>query len=91
MLGPTRAQHPLPDGERVDVDGEFLTLHLDPPRIRATGAAPFSSGGGMSPAACEVAAQAADVLLVWPDIHRHARRPARPRRRPRPHHVPPTS
>jgi alkanesulfonate monooxygenase len=53
-------------GERVDVDGEFLSLHLDPPRVRATGPAPFYFGG-MSPAAREVAAQAADVFLMWPD------------------------
>lgn len=53
-------------GERVDVDGEFLSLHLDPPRVRATGPAPFYFGG-MSPAAREVAAQAADVFLIWPD------------------------
>ena len=53
-------------GERVDVDGEFVSLHLDPPRIRATGPAPFYFGG-MSEAAREVAAQAADVFLMWPD------------------------
>lgn len=53
-------------GERVDVDGEFLQLALDPPRIRATGPAPFYFGG-MSEAAREVAAQAADVFLMWPD------------------------
>ncbi len=53
-------------GERVDVDGEFVSLHLDPPRIRATGPAPFYFGG-MSDAAREVAAQAADVFLMWPD------------------------
>ncbi len=56
-------------GERVDVDGEFVSLHLDPPRIRATGPAPFYFGG-MSEAAREVAAQAADVFLMWPDTLR---------------------
>jgi alkanesulfonate monooxygenase len=61
-----RALRLLLDGERVDVDGEFLSLHLDPPRVRATGAAPFYFGG-LSPAAREVAAQAADVFLLWPD------------------------
>src|SRR3712207_1915084 len=61
-----RALRALLDGERVDVDGEFLSLHLDPPRVRATGAAPFYFGG-LSPAAREVAAQAADVFLLWPD------------------------
>ena len=53
-------------GERVDVDGEFVSLHLDPPRITATGPAPFYFGG-MSEAAREVAAAAADVFLMWPD------------------------
>lgn len=61
-----RALRALLRGERVDVDGEFLSLHLDPPRVRATGPAPFYFGG-MSPAAREVAAQAADVFLMWPD------------------------
>lgn len=61
-----RALRALLHGERVDVDGEFLSLHLDPPRVRATGPAPFYFGG-MSPAAREVAAQAADVFLMWPD------------------------
>ena len=61
-----RALRSLLHGERVDVDGEFLSLHLDPPRVRATGPAPFYFGG-MSPAAREVAAQAADVFLLWPD------------------------
>lgn len=61
-----RALRLLLDGERVDVDGEFVSLHLDPPRIRAIGRAPFYFGG-LSPAAREVAAQAADVFLLWPD------------------------
>jgi alkanesulfonate monooxygenase len=53
-------------GERVDVDGEFVSLHLDPPRVTAVGPAPFYFGG-MSEAAREVAAVAADVFLMWPD------------------------
>jgi alkanesulfonate monooxygenase len=53
-------------GERVDVDGEFVSLHLDPPRVTAVGPAPFYFGG-MSEAAREVAAAAADVFLMWPD------------------------
>jgi alkanesulfonate monooxygenase len=61
-----RALRLLLDGRRVDVDGEFLSLHLDPPRVRATGPAPFYFGG-LSAAAREVAAQAADVFLLWPD------------------------
>jgi alkanesulfonate monooxygenase len=61
-----RALRLLLDGERVDMDGEFVSLHLDPPRVTAPGPAPFYFGG-MSPAAREVAAQAADVFLMWPD------------------------
>ena len=61
-----RALRRLLDEQRVDVDGEFLSLHLDPPRVRAAGPAPFYFGG-LSPAAREVAAQAADVFLLWPD------------------------
>jgi alkanesulfonate monooxygenase len=61
-----RALRRLLAGERVDVDGEFVSLHLDPPRIRAIGRAPFYFGG-MSPAARDVAAEAADVFLMWPD------------------------
>jgi alkanesulfonate monooxygenase len=53
-------------GERCDVDGEFVSLHLDPPRVTALGPAPFYFGG-MSEAAREVAAAAADVFLMWPD------------------------
>lgn len=65
-----RALRALLHGERVDVDGEFVTLHLDPPRIRAVGPAPFYFGG-MSEAAREVAAAAADVFLMWPDTLPH--------------------
>lgn len=57
-------------GERVDVDGEFVSLHLDPPRVTAVGPAPFYFGG-MSEAAREVAAAAADVFLMWPDTLPH--------------------
>jgi alkanesulfonate monooxygenase len=61
-----RVLRALLDGNPVDVDGEFLQLRLDPPRIRAAGRAPFYFGG-MSDAAREVAARAADVFLMWPD------------------------
>lgn len=61
-----RVLRSLLDGEHVDVDGEFVQLRLDPPRVRAVGRAPFYFGG-MSDAAREVAAQAADVFLMWPD------------------------
>jgi alkanesulfonate monooxygenase len=55
----------LLDGKPVDVRGEFLSLTLDPPRI-ANGCPPFYFGG-LSDAARDVAARAADVFLMWPD------------------------
>jgi alkanesulfonate monooxygenase len=57
----------LLDGKPVDVAGEFVRLTLDPPRIRpASGCPPFYFGG-LSDAARDVAARAADVFLMWPD------------------------
>jgi alkanesulfonate monooxygenase len=55
----------LLNGKPVDVRGEFVSLTLDPPRI-AKGCPPFYFGG-LSDAARDVAAQAADVFLMWPD------------------------
>jgi alkanesulfonate monooxygenase len=57
----------LLDGKPVDVQGEFFRLRLDPPRIRPAGGCPPFYFGGLSEAAREVAAQAADVFLMWPD------------------------
>jgi alkanesulfonate monooxygenase len=57
----------LLDGKPVDVRGEFFSLTLDPPRIRPAGGCPPFYFGGLSEAAREVAAQAADVFLMWPD------------------------
>ena len=58
----------LLDGEPVEFHGEFVDLELDPPRIvgEVRGCPPFYFGG-LSPAAKEVAAQACDVYLMWPD------------------------
>ncbi|HEY2506303.1 MAG TPA: LLM class flavin-dependent oxidoreductase [Streptosporangiaceae bacterium] len=58
----------LLDGKPVDVQGEFYNLRLDPPRIATGGGGcpPFYFGG-LSEAARDVAAQAADVFLMWPD------------------------
>jgi alkanesulfonate monooxygenase len=58
----------LMNGTPVDVRGEFLQVALDPPRIcrDGPGCPPFYFGG-LSEAAREVAAQAADVYLMWPD------------------------
>jgi alkanesulfonate monooxygenase len=57
----------LLDGKPVDFHGEFFNLALDPPRIRPAGGCPPFYFGGLSEAAREVAAQAADVFLMWPD------------------------
>ena len=58
----------LLDGHRVDVDGEFVQLHLDPPRVRTvSGRCPLLYFGGLSDDARNVAAAAADVFLMWPD------------------------
>ena len=63
-----QALRTLLDGERLDVDGEFVQLHLDPPRVRpVAGRCPPLYFGGLSDEAREVAAQAADVYLMWPD------------------------
>jgi sulfoquinovose monooxygenase len=58
----------LLDGKPVDVRGEFVSLTVEPPRIASgtSGCPPFYFGG-LSEAAREVAAQAADVFLMWPD------------------------
>jgi alkanesulfonate monooxygenase len=57
----------LLDGKSVDFHGEFFDLALDPPRLRPAGGCPLFYFGGLSEAAREVAAQAADVYLMWPD------------------------
>ena len=57
----------LMDGKPIDFHGEFFNLTLDPPRIRPAGGCPPFYFGGLSEAARDVAAQAADVFLMWPD------------------------
>jgi len=58
----------LLNGKAVDFHGEFLDLSLDPPGLRTVaGVCPPFYFGGLSEAAREVAAQAADVYLMWPD------------------------
>jgi alkanesulfonate monooxygenase len=65
-----RVLRDLLNGQRVEAHGEFADLDLDPPRLRpARGCPPFYFGG-LSDAAREVAAQAADVYLMWPDTMR---------------------
>jgi alkanesulfonate monooxygenase len=63
-----RVLRDLLDGKPVDFRGEFINLALDPPRLRPVrGGCPPFYFGGLSEAAREVAAQAADVFLMWPD------------------------
>ena len=62
-----RVLRDLLDGKPVDVHGEFVNLTIDPPRIRPAGGCPPFYFGGLSEAARDVAAQAADVFLMWPD------------------------
>jgi alkanesulfonate monooxygenase len=64
-----RVLRDLLDGKPVDFHGEFIDVTLDPPRIageRHSSRKQFYFGG-LSEAAREVAAQAADVFLMWPD------------------------
>jgi len=59
----------LLNGQAVDMQGEFVNLQLDPPRMQtASGACPPFYFGGLSPQARDTAAQAADVFLMWPDV-----------------------
>ncbi|CAN5905455.1 LLM class flavin-dependent oxidoreductase [soil metagenome] len=59
----------LLDGSPVSFHGEFVDIELDPPRVgTVSGACPPFYFGGLSPAARDVAARAADVYLMWPDI-----------------------
>jgi alkanesulfonate monooxygenase len=57
----------LLDGKPVDFHGDFVDLILDPPRVRPPAGCPPFYFGGLSEPAREVAAQAADVFLMWPD------------------------
>jgi len=58
----------LLDGEPLATQGQFVSLQVEPPRVHTvTGHAPPLYFGGLSPAARDVAAQAADVYLMWPD------------------------
>ena len=58
----------LLNGARLDMDGEFVRLHVDPPRVgTVAGTCPPMYFGGFSDAAKDVAAAEADVFLTWPD------------------------
>lgn len=63
-----RALRTLLNGDRLEIDGEFLTLHVDAPRIcKETSPAPAFYFGGLSDEARETAAMDANVYLMWPD------------------------
>jgi alkanesulfonate monooxygenase len=58
----------LLSGQRLDIDGEHLQLHVDAPRIcRDSPSTPQFYFGGLSDEARDVAAAGADVYLMWPD------------------------
>jgi alkanesulfonate monooxygenase len=63
-----RVLRDLLDGKPVDLRGDFVNLTIGPPRVCPTsGGCPPFYFGGLSEAARDVAAQAADVYLMWPD------------------------
>jgi alkanesulfonate monooxygenase len=56
------------DGKRVDHAGIHFDLQVDPPRLgTVSGRCPLLYFGGLSEPARNVAAQAADIYLLWPD------------------------
>ncbi len=58
----------LLEGRPLDVHGDFVEVTVDPPRLRTvSGRCPPFYFGGLSEAAKDVAAEAADVYLMWPD------------------------
>ena len=62
----------LLEGDAVDVKGEHYSFATDAPRI-ATGPRPAFYFGGLSDVARDVAAQMADVYLMWPDTYENVR------------------
>ena len=55
-------------GERADVDGQYVTAHVDAPRIAVDHPHnPVVYFGGLSVAARQCAAESCDVYLMWPD------------------------
>ena len=58
----------LLNGEPVNYRGEFIQLSLDPPAVKThSGRCPLQYFGGLSEPARAVAAECADVFLMWPD------------------------
>ena len=67
-----QALRTLLNGQRLDMDGEFLQLHVDAPRIcKEMASAPPFYFGGLSDEARDTAAKDADVYLMWPDTEEH--------------------
>jgi alkanesulfonate monooxygenase len=59
----------LLDCKPVDTHGEFMDLTIDPPSARTvSGRCSPLYFGGLSEPARDVAAQVADVYLMWPDV-----------------------
>ena len=55
-------------GERADLDGQYVTAHVDAPRIAVDYPHnPVVYFGGLSEAARQCAAESCDVYLMWPD------------------------
>ena len=55
-------------GERADLDGAYVTAHVDAPRIAVDHPHnPVVYFGGLSEAARQCAAESCDVYLMWPD------------------------
>ncbi len=64
-----RSLRALLDGEPIDAHGGFVDLAVDPPGARPiSGRCPLLYFGGLSDPARDVAAQEADVYLMWPDL-----------------------
>ncbi|NKB99312.1 MAG: LLM class flavin-dependent oxidoreductase [Pseudomonadales bacterium] len=58
----------LLDGKPISARGEFVNLDVEPPNARTvSGRSPLFYFGGLSENARDVAAEAADVYLMWPD------------------------
>ncbi len=58
----------LLDGHPIDQRGDFVHLAVEPPRVgTVSGRCPPLYFGGLSDGAKDVAAEAADVYLMWPD------------------------
>lgn len=57
----------LLNGRGIDFQGDFINLQIEPPNIRTvSGHCPLFYFGGLSEPARNVAAECADVFLMWP-------------------------